>query len=193
MSQKKNKHPNPRSEETSKADKRSDKMFLVFLAVFLAATLLVVGGIAIYSALQNPETPTDSTTKATGGEDEEPEVLEDPAHPGFSYTVNTNGTATLFYYIGETTPDTELVIPDTLGGHSVTDIRKACFLPFALAATSPKSVFVPKSVTLIGENAFGDLAELTVIYEGSREEWESITVGDFNEWYAAAEPTFQNK
>jgi len=45
-----------------------------------------------------------------------------------------------------------------------------------------KSVTIPASVTIIGEGAFEGCSELTDVYfEGTQQQWESISIGDYNE------------
>lgn len=73
--------------------------------------------------------------------------LSDPVTPGFQYTDNTDGTATITGYEG--TIPLDLVIPDTLGGLTVVEIS-----PSAFASKGLTSAIIPSSVTTIGTDAF---------------------------------------
>ena len=66
---------------------------------------------------------------------------------GFSYTVDLNNNVTVTGCDG--TCPSDLTIPDTLGGYSVTAIGKTAFKLKAIS-----SVIIPDSVTTIGESAF---------------------------------------
>ncbi len=197
MSQKKpQSKPNTKQSE-SRADARNDRMFIIFFAVFLAAVVLVVGGVAIYSALQNgsPDASTSQSSSSTdGGEIDTEKFYTDTAFPDFRYTLNGNGTVSLAYYTGVCTSDTDIVIPEALGGYRVDGISSACFLRFALAGVAPRSLYIPKSVVRIENEVFGDIVNVTVTYEGSIDDWNAITVDrEQNMWFQNATPSFENK
>lgn len=89
---------------------------------------------------------------------------------------------------------TSIIIPN-----SVTEISSGAFqycsfksivLPNSIKAISEglfafsgiRSVTIPKVVTSIGNYAFDDCLMLThVYYEGSKEQWDEIVIGDYNE------------
>ena len=78
------------------------------------------------------------------------------ATPGpFTYTSDSQGYATITGYDGIV--PTDLVIPSTLGGHTVTGLG-----PWAFAHRSLSSVVIPASVTNIGPWAF-DTNNLTAV------------------------------
>ena len=78
------------------------------------------------------------------------------ATPGpFTYTSDSQGDATITGYDGIV--PTDLVIPSTLGGHTVTGLG-----PWAFAHRSLSSVVIPASVTTIGPWAF-DTNNLTTV------------------------------
>lgn len=76
-------------------------------------------------------------------------TLSDPVTPGFQYTDNTDGTATLTGYDGTIPQD--LVIPDTINGLTVVEIA-----PSAFASKGLTSATIPSSVTTIGTDAFAN-------------------------------------
>ena len=112
----------------------------------------------------------------------------------FTYTVSgTNATIT-----GFTGNETELVIPSTIDGYTVTGVGANAFyrrtsltsvtIPSSVTSigsyafdgcTSLTSVTIPSSVTAIGEEAFYDCTSLTSVnYLGTIEQWCSISFGD---------------
>ena len=101
-------------------------------------------------------------------------VKEDnPNYSSDEYGVLFNKDKTLLiqYPIGN--KRTSYTIPD-----SVTSIGEAAFW----LCTSLTSVTIPDSVTSIGNSAFNECTGLTdVYYTGSEEEWQSISIGDYNE------------
>ena len=73
----------------------------------------------------------------------------------FSYSVS-DGHATLSRYKGK---DTEVVVPDTLGGAPVTEIGESAFINNATITR----VTLPDSVTKISGNAFANCSALTTV------------------------------
>lgn len=74
----------------------------------------------------------------------------------YSYKLNKDGDAVITKYNGNAT---ELIIPDTLDGHSVVEIGKQAFY-----SSEIEKLTIPSSVTTIGRYAFAfsdDLAEIT--------------------------------
>ncbi|MGN0593548.1 MAG: leucine-rich repeat protein [Hominimerdicola sp.] len=65
----------------------------------------------------------------------------------FSYTILNNGTAEISEYTGS---DTEVTVPSTIGGKTVTSIGKSAFQN----KKNITSVTLPSSITSIGEQAF---------------------------------------
>ena len=81
--------------------------------------------------------------------------------PGLLYTLHYNNTYSVSG-IGDCT-DTEIVIPETLDGLSVTDIDSSAFY----YCDSLTSVVIPDSVISIGSEAFRDCSSLTSITIGN--------------------------
>ena len=84
---------------------------------------------------------------------------------------------------------TDLVIPD-----GIDSIPRLAFC----GQSSITSVTIPNSVTYIGNQAFNDCSNITVIYyTGNEEEWDAISIGSSNEcltnatryYYSETEPT----
>ena len=85
----------------------------------------------------------------------EPEIILMDTEGEYTYTVSAENTATITNYTGS---DTELVIPDSLGGYPVTGIGGSAF-----AKKSIVSVVIPDGVTVIGNYAFDGCTSLAVI------------------------------
>ena len=97
---------------------------------------------------------------------------------------------------------TDLAIPATINGYTVTKIESAAFdectelinvvIPNSITSIdeksfykcgSLKSIFIPKAVTSIGYAAFDECFELTEIYySGSKSQWGLIVVGGANDY-----------
>lgn len=78
---------------------------------------------------------------------------------GFLYSIDS-GCATLKGYSGK---DTELVVPETLGGCEVTSVKYGAFS----GKTSIVSISLPQSVVSIGINAFSGCTSLSEIKTGN--------------------------
>ena len=64
-----------------------------------------------------------------------------------------------------------------------TSIREMSFY----GCSALKCITIPASVTTIGQYAFGNCAALTdIYYEGTQEQWNAITIAEFNEPLATA-------
>ena len=83
-------------------------------------------------------------------------------------------------YAFENTYLTSVIIPN-----GVTQIGAVAFC----GCRSLKTVTIPRSVTEIGNRAFGDAPLQTVNYTGSREDWETIALGEhvFANWDSASD------
>lgn len=96
--------------------------------------------------------------------------------------------------------ETDVTMPSELDGHTVTTIGRSAFYSSAVKnLTIPETVTkidenafslcfyletltMPKSITSIGYGAFGDCLNLTDVYfNGTEEEWNTITVGEYND------------
>ena len=92
------------------------------------------------------------------------------------FSENSDGT----YALNAAYPDsrTEFVIPDTApNGNSITVISNSCFRD----NQNLQSITIPLSITSIEANAFyGCTALQTVIYEGTEESWNQITIVEGN-------------
>ncbi len=114
----------------------------------------------------------------------------------FTYSV-TGGKATVTDYNGTAT---QLEIPATLGGYTVTTIGYSAFYDCdrLVNVTIPSSVttigyyafsycgniervVIPKSVTTINDNAFdGCVALQDIYYSGNENDWDNISIGSYN-------------
>ena len=86
----------------------------------------------------------------------EPEIILTDTEGDYSYTVSSDNTATITGYSGT---DTELVIPDTLGGYPVTGIGAYAFS----GCSSLESIEIPDTVTNIGGHAFQNCTSLSSV------------------------------
>ena len=90
----------------------------------------------------------------------------------YTYEVNTYNTCTITGVNNFT--GTELILPDKIGNYSVVGIGDNAFVEYAI-----KTVYIPKTVTKIGENAFYSCAELTnITYQGSTKMWNNLQKGE---------------
>ena len=90
-----------------------------------------------------------------------------------SYTIPDSVTSIGSRAFEDCTGLTSVTIPD-----SVTSIGSSAFF----CCTGLTSITIPDSVTSIGSRAFEACTRLTdVYYTGSEEEWQSISIGDYNE------------
>lgn len=91
-----------------------------------------------------------------------------PAEGTVHYIVE-NGTITKL----ENWTGSELIIPEKIGGQTITGIGKEAFAGRA----SIKTVYIPKTVTEIGDKAFSGCSALTkIVYGGSVMEWTTSVV-----------------
>ena len=81
----------------------------------------------------------------------------------YTYSMLDDGTVRITMYNGN---DTELVIPDTIDGKSVTAIRSYAFSTSS-TRKSLTSVIIPDSVTSIGDHAFSECKSLTSVTIGN--------------------------
>ncbi len=88
---------------------------------------------------------------------------------GLEFDSNGDGTAYEVTGIGTIT-DTDIVIPSTYNEKPVTGIASGAFQN----CTDLTSVTIPNSITSIGENAFVGCNTLTIIYEGTLNNWETV-------------------
>ena len=143
--------------EKAKANKPKKRALPIFLSLF---SLIIVGCIAGFmyfgsSANQNNDNkPSDPT-----GDNGKPSVsIEDPnSSKGLAFELNSDGTYSVSG-IGTCT-DTEIVIPATYEGKSVTSIGSYSFN----GCSSLTSVTIGNGVTSIGESAFDSCSSLTSI------------------------------
>ena len=100
----------------------------------------------------------------------EPEIVLMETEGNYTYTVSSNNTATITKYKGA---ETEVTIPDTLGGYSVVSIGTGAFKN----CTHIQGVILPKSIQTIKTQAFSccyNLREITL-----SENLQSIGKGAF--------------
>lgn len=116
-------------------------------AAVLAAAILAVAA-PVTGVLLDVMSTTASADETEG--DWEYKIVNDD----YYYNINNAG---ITKYTGS---DSNVVIPDTLGGKTVVDISDNAFQ----GCTSLKSVTIPISVTSIGKSAFSDCTSLKTIY-----------------------------
>ena len=86
----------------------------------------------------------------------------------YTYKVNADGTATIMDYTGS---GGDIMIPETLGGKSVTEISR---MKRDSGSTTVTSITIPKSVKRIGDSAFNTFAALKKVAFAAGSELESI-------------------
>lgn len=67
-------------------------------------------------------------------------------------------------------------------GNGVTTIGNGAFATYSELS----NITIPASVTKIGDNAFGGNALTDVYYKGTKEQWETIEIGENNDWVNTA-------
>ena len=113
------------------------------------------------------------------------------------YTAKTPSYFNGFYYfpIGENSAeivgyrynDSELKVPITLGGYTVTKIADEAFMNSQF-----ETILIPDTVTMIGAKAFDGCEYLeTVNYIGTEEQWDAINIGENNDVLNDAEKVFE--
>ena len=88
---------------------------------------------------------------------------------GVKWGLTKEGVITIAGYSGTST---EVIIPETINGHSVTSIGEGAFSD----CSSLTSIEIPNSVTSIGEYAFSGCSSLTIYCEASEKPsgWDSL-------------------
>ncbi len=117
----------------------------------VALSLLMAQSIVATTAISS--SAVDTQQVVSGAETET--VTSEYSYNGYEYNVN-NGKATITKYTGSAT---NLTIPSTLGGYSVTEIGMFAFQN----CTSITNVTVPNTVTYIEGYAFFDCTSLTSV------------------------------
>lgn len=98
------------------------------------------------------------------------EQYEIPAAGSVPYTIRDTGSTCTITGLGNWT-GSELILPATINGRTVTAIDANAFANFA-NRTSIKTVYIPKTVTEIGDKAFSGCSALTkIVYEGTANQW----------------------
>ena len=142
-----------------------ERIAVILIAVVVGALLIAAAviGIVMLVNSQEEESSTKNTSSSSDIYTEDYETEGD-----FRYTVQ-NGTASVYQYMGS---DAAVTVPDTLGGYTVTELSHHSFL----GNEHITAVTIPKTILFIGEDAFGDAPLSSVIYGGSEEEWNAVTV-----------------
>lgn len=92
---------------------------------------------------------------------------------GFGYHVNSDNTTCTIVALGACN-DRTVSIPSAISGYKVTGIGDSAFEN----ATNVATVYIPSTVTQIGEKAFYGCTGLTGIsYQGTTSQWNAITKG----------------
>ena len=96
---------------------------------------------------------------------------------GLSFTLNDDENSYTITGIGSCT-DTTISIPSKIYGKPVTAIAAHSFRN----CSSLKGVVISKNIKTIGEAAFYNCSNLTIVkYEGEKSDWKKIVIGDGNE------------
>ena len=90
--------------------------------------------------------------------------------PEILYYVNADGETCTVFDIGSSITGTEIVIPEQIDGYTVTCIAGYAF------SDKPwiTSVTIPVSVTTFGNYLFNNGGTISIIYEGTVEQWRAI-------------------
>lgn len=67
----------------------------------------------------------------------------------YEYLVLDNGTASLVKYLGSST--STINVPRTVDGYTVTEVKNSCY---SISYSSTVSIYIPKSILVLEENAF---------------------------------------
>lgn len=142
-----------------------EKIAVILIAVVVGALLIAAAVIGIVTLVNAPEEESSTTQNPS-----QSDVFTDDykTEGDFRYTVE-NGAASVYQYMGT---DKAVRVPETLGGYTVTELSAYSFL----GNEDITSVFLPKSIAVIGADAFGDAPLSTVTYGGSIEEWNVIII-----------------
>ena len=156
------KQPGKKSGDTALTN---EKVAVILIAVVVGALILAAAVIGIVALANAPE--EESSTKENSSQSD---IFTDDyeTEGDFRYTVE-NGAASVYQYMGT---DKAVRVPETLGGYTVTELSAYSFL----GNEDITSVFLPKSIAVIGADAFGDAPLSTVTYGGSIEEWNVIII-----------------
>ncbi len=118
-------------------------------------------------------TASDSDYDYQPGVSDPTELAVQAPMPGneYRYSTRSDGTAYLSRYLGI---PVEIIIPDTIGGGTVTDISSGCFQNNGTLT----KVTIPASVTYISDTAFEGAVSLTICgYSGSEAEEYALLHG----------------
>lgn len=166
------------------------KLFAILLSIIILGTLAIPVSAVTFEPGKEP-------TYYTAGD--------------FGYLITYEGSVYITDYYGTATE--ELVIPATLDGHAVDGFWLEVFEDFTdvksivisegitqinaytfWGCSQLMSITIPTTVTFIGDGVFkGCEALQTVIYNGTEEQLEQVSIGAENEMFQSAEKTYLNQ
>lgn len=178
-----------KSPENAEHTTHADKMFVLLLAIALGLFLVAVLVIVAVTVIKAPDdTPSDGDTTTEAPAEGS---WYDAKDASFWYRYENDRSVAIAGYNYDM--GLEIRVPSAYEGRAVTRIDDYAFLTRD-SEPAPISVYIPKSVTSIGDDVFGNKTGFTVTYEGSEAQWTLIEKdASFNKWLSSCTIIFENK
>jgi len=176
----KQKHPQKKERGNALS---GEKITVILIAVVVGALLIAAAVIGIVTLVNSSE--EESSSRNGGGSFSDLFTDDYETEGDFRYTIQ-NGTASIYQYMGSSA---EVTVPETLGGYTVTELSAYSFI----GNEEITAVTIPKTVLLIGTDAFGSAPLATVTYLGSEEEWNAVVVQETNTALLGAKLIYSGK